>query len=76
MFELMAEYSERHLYEFFHSLEPSYRESIGLMGGWAAYLLLAKRGIKHLGSRDIDVFYNPKKGGIQGCDKQDRSDRL
>lgn len=61
MFEVMVEQSERYLYDFFRSLSSGDRKNIGLMGGWAAHLLLAKRKIRHLGSRDIDIFFNPKK---------------
>lgn len=59
MFEVMVEHSERYLYDFFRSLHKGDRKNIGLMGGWAAHLLLAKRGIMHMGSRDIDIFFNP-----------------
>ncbi len=61
MFEDMVEHSERYLYEFFRHIEPKDKENIGLMGGWAAYLLLAKRRIDHIGSRDIDIFFNPNR---------------
>lgn len=61
MFEVMAEHSERYLYDFFRPLSSGDRKNIGLMGGWAAHLLLVKRKIKHVGSRDIDIFFNPKK---------------
>lgn len=61
MFEVMVEHSERYLYDFFRSLDSKDRKNIGLMGGWAVHLLLAERKIKHLGSRDIDIFFNPKK---------------
>jgi len=33
---------------------------LGLMGGWAVTYLLNNRGIQHVGSRDIDIFYDPK----------------
>lgn len=61
MFEEMAKHSEKYLYDFFSALNATQRRDIGLMGGWAVQLLLAKLGVKHIGSRDIDIFFNPKK---------------
>lgn len=61
MFEEMIKHSEKYLYDFFSALGPAKRRNIGLMGGWAVQLLLTKIGVEHIGSRDIDVFFNPKK---------------
>lgn len=61
MFEEMVKHSEKYLYDFFSALNATQRGNIGLMGGWAVQLLLAKMGVEHIGSRDIDVFFNPKK---------------
>lgn len=61
MFEVMVQHSENCLRKFFGSLTVDERENVGLMGGWAVHLLLARIGVTHIGSRDLDIFFNPKK---------------
>jgi len=56
-----ATYSRLYLYDLFKSLVESERKNIGLMGGWAIHFLLEGIGVKHIGSRDIDIFFNPEK---------------
>ncbi|MBU3904629.1 MAG: hypothetical protein KJ906_00565 [Nanoarchaeota archaeon] len=63
--KLEAEYSERYLYGIFSKLKVDEQKHIGLMGGWAVQFLLEKFGIKHIGSRDIDIFFDPDKISIE-----------
>jgi len=63
-------YSEKYLYEFFKSLKPKEKRNIGLMGGWAVYFLLKKMDIDHIGSRDIDIFFNPEEISFQDLVKK------
>jgi len=53
--------SRSELTAFFESVPLNNRNSIGLMGGWAVNALLENRGIQHIGSRDIDIFFNPQQ---------------
>jgi len=53
----VRELSEKEMLSFFRSIPPD--SSVGLMGGWAVTYLLKKRKVDHIGSRDIDVFYDP-----------------
>lgn len=55
----VRELSEKEVLSFFRSVPPD--GSVGLMGGWAVTYLLKKRRVDHMGSRDIDVFYNPDR---------------
>lgn len=57
---ILFEKSEELLVKFFNSLNERERKSIGLMGGWAVHHILKSRGIAHMGSRDIDIFFDPK----------------
>jgi len=50
--------SEKQMFSFFRSIPKELESSVGLMGGWAVTYLLENRNIKHIGSRDIDVFYD------------------
>jgi len=63
-------YSEKYLWDFFKSLNSKQRKNIGLMGGWAVHLFLEKLGIGHIGSRDIDIFFNPKEIDFQNLIKR------
>jgi hypothetical protein len=53
--------SKSEMIAFFQSVPPQYKPSLGLMGGWAVNFLLEKRGVSHIGSRDIDIFFDPEK---------------
>ena len=53
--------SENQMLSFFQSIPKEYDNSVGLMGGWAVTYLLENRKIKHIGSRDIDIFYDSTK---------------
>jgi len=57
----VRELSEKEMLSFFRSIPGSRRGSMGLMGGWAVNYLLKKRNVDHIGSRDIDVFYDPDR---------------
>ncbi len=57
----MIEKSDELLYAFFKNLAKKEIEEIGLMGGWAVHYLLKNKDVVHIGSRDIDIFFNPKK---------------
>ena len=61
MEKLMVEKSDELLYEFFKNLSNRDQARIGLMGGWAVHYLLKGLDVVHLGSRDIDIFFDPKK---------------
>lgn len=50
--------SEKQMFSFFRSIPKELESSVGLMGGWAVTYLLENRKIKHVGSRDIDIFYD------------------
>ena len=50
--------SEKQMVSFFNSIPEQFKNSVGLMGGWAVTYLLEKRNVKHIGSRDIDIFYD------------------
>jgi len=56
---ILFEKSEKLLAKFFKSLNRKEITSIGLMGGWAIHYILKSRGIAHIGSRDIDIFFDP-----------------
>lgn len=53
--------SKSELIAFFESVPSKDRQSFGLMGGWAVNSLLENRGISHIGSRDIDIFFDPQQ---------------
>jgi hypothetical protein len=53
--------SKSELIAFFESVPSRDRQSLGLMGGWAVNSLLENRGISHIGSRDIDIFFDPQQ---------------
>jgi len=57
----MIEKSDKLLYEFFRKLEKKEIEEIGLMGGWAVHYTLKNKDVVHIGSRDIDIFFDPAK---------------
>lgn len=61
MEKLMMEKSSELLYDFFRGLKKKEAEQTGLMGGWAVHCMLKDKGISHIGSRDIDVFFDPAK---------------
>jgi len=50
--------SEKQMFSFFRSIPKELENSVGLMGGWAVTYLLANRNVRHIGSRDIDIFYD------------------
>lgn len=52
--------SEKEMLDFFRSLPREQASRIGLMGGWAITYLLKMRAVAHIGSRDIDVFFEPR----------------
>lgn len=62
--KLLIEKSEELLVTFFRMLSEPERKQIGLMGGWAVYFLLQIQGVNHMGSRDIDIFFEPAKTKI------------
>lgn len=53
--------SKSELITFFESVSPKDRPSLGLMGGWAVTAILENRKVAHIGSRDIDIFFNPQQ---------------
>ncbi len=55
----MFDKSEEFLVKFFKSLNEVGRKNIGLMGGWAVHHVMESKGFVHLGSRDIDIFFDP-----------------
>lgn len=57
----MIEKSDELLLYFFKALSEQERKHIGLMGGWAVHYLLKSRDVVHIGSRDIDIFFDPSK---------------
>jgi len=61
MEKLMIEKSDDLLFKFFKDLNEKERTHIGLMGGWAVHYLLKNRDVVHVGSRDIDIFFDPKE---------------
>ena len=61
MEKLMIEKSDELLYEFFRKLKKNEIEEIGLMGGWAVHYTLKNKNVVHVGSRDIDIFFDPAK---------------
>ena len=61
MEKLMIEKSGELLYAFFKNLEKNEIDEIGLMGGWAVHYALKNKGVVHVGSRDIDIFFDPAK---------------
>ena len=61
MEELMIEKSGELLYRFFRDLKKKEPGHIGLMGGWAVHYALKNKGVVHVGSRDIDIFFDPEK---------------
>jgi len=61
MEKLMIEKSDQLLFSFFKTLSEQERKHIGLMGGWAVHYLLKSRNVVHVGSRDIDIFFDPKE---------------
>jgi len=61
MEKLMIEKSDEFLYAFFKNLAKSEIDKIGLMGGWAVHYTLKNKDIVHIGSRDIDIFFDPAK---------------
>ncbi|MDO8634599.1 MAG: hypothetical protein Q7K34_04880 [archaeon] len=62
--KLLIEKSEELLLAFFKELGEKERNDIGLMGGWAVHFLLKTHGVNHMGSRDIDIFFDPNKTSI------------
>ena len=61
MEKLMIEKSDELLREFFERLGQKHAEHVGLMGGWAVHYTLKNKDIIHMGSRDIDIFFDPAK---------------
>jgi hypothetical protein len=61
MERLMIEKSDELLYDFFKNLKKKETGQIGLMGGWAVHYALKNKGVAHVGSRDIDIFFDPAK---------------
>jgi len=61
MEKLMIEKSDEFLYAFFKKLGKSEIDEIGLMGGWAVHYTLKNKDVVHIGSRDIDIFFDPAK---------------
>ncbi|MFH1392028.1 MAG: hypothetical protein ABIH20_06970 [Candidatus Diapherotrites archaeon] len=57
----MIEKSDELLLKFFRNLNETERKNIGLMGGWAVHYTLKNKEVVHMGSRDIDIFFNPQK---------------
>ncbi|MFH0969949.1 MAG: hypothetical protein V1776_00600 [Candidatus Diapherotrites archaeon] len=57
----MIEKSDEFLYVFFKALGKSEIDEIGLMGGWAVHYTLKNKDVVHIGSRDIDIFFDPTK---------------
>jgi len=57
----MIEKSDEFLYNFFKSLNKKEAGCIGLMGGWAVHYTLKNKDVVHVGSRDIDIFFDPTK---------------
>lgn len=55
------DHSEHEMIEFFRSIPKRYQQSVGLMGGWAVNFLVERRGFSHIGSRDIDIFFDPTR---------------
>ncbi len=53
-----VEYSEKYLENLFRKFQKE-KLKVGLMGGWAVHLLIQKKGKEHIGSRDLDIFFNP-----------------
>ena len=50
--------SKSEMLAFFQSVPANKRSLLGLMGGWAVNFLLETRGVRHIGSRDIDIFFD------------------
>lgn len=61
MEKLMIEKSDEFLYAFFKNLGKNEIDEIGLMGGWAVHYTLKNKDVVHIGSRDIDIFFDPVK---------------
>lgn len=61
MEKLMIEKSDEFLYAFFNGLAKNEIDKIGLMGGWAVHYTLKNKDVVHIGSRDIDIFFDPAK---------------
>src|SRR3989338_2445998 len=61
MEKLMIEKSDEFLYAFFKNLGKNEIDKIGLMGGWAVHYTLKNKDVVHIGSRDIDIFFDPAK---------------
>lgn len=61
MERLMIQKSDEILHEFFKGLEKREIDEIGLMGGWAVHYTLKNKDVVHVGSRDIDIFFDPAK---------------
>ena len=61
MEKLMIEKSDEFLYAFFKGLSKNEIDKIGLMGGWAVHYILKNKDVVHIGSRDIDIFFDPAK---------------
>jgi hypothetical protein len=59
--EKESDISKSEMTAFFNSVPDDYRHSLGLMGGWAVDFLLSGRGRTHIGSRDIDIFFDPRR---------------
>ncbi len=55
-----VEYSEKHLKSLFNRFHKE-RVDVGLIGGWAVHFMIQKKGKEHIGSRDIDIFFDPEK---------------
>jgi len=55
-----VEYSEKYLRNLFGKFQEE-KLKVGLMGGWAVHLLIQKKSKEHIGSRDIDIFFNPEE---------------
>lgn len=61
MERLLFKKSNELLQDFFKALAKEEASHIGLMGGWAVHYTLKSRGVVHLESRDIDIFFDPAK---------------
>ena len=61
MEKLMIEKSDEFLHAFFKNLGKNEIDKIGLMGGWAVHYTLKNKDVVHIGSRDIDIFFDPAK---------------
>jgi len=59
--KIEADLSKEYLFRLFSGLTSEERTYIGLMGGWAVEFTLNKIKVTHIGSKDIDIFFNTEK---------------